>query len=97
MKRIILYITTALAISLLSAVSFAETTDYKTIEVENQVSVPGTGPLLAGGGAGLKLGHNIVTPKDTPLCNVWLTMLNQMGVAAERHGDSTGMLKEIVA
>jgi hypothetical protein len=44
MKRIILYITTALAISLLSAVSFAETTDYKTIEVENQVSVPGTGP-----------------------------------------------------
>jgi len=53
--------------------------------------------LLAGGGAGLKLGHNIVTPKDTPLCNVWLTMLNQMGVAAERHGDSTGMLKEIVA
>ena len=53
--------------------------------------------LLAGGGAGLKLGHNIVTPKDTPLCNVWLTMLNQTGVAVERHGDSTGILKEIVA
>jgi hypothetical protein len=53
--------------------------------------------LLTGGGAGLKLGHNIVTPKDTPLCNVWLTMLNQTGIAVERHGDSTGILKEIVA
>ena len=30
-------------------------------------------------------------------CAHGLTMLNQMGVAAERHGDSTGMLKEIVA
>jgi hypothetical protein len=53
--------------------------------------------LLTGGGAGLKLGQNIVTPKDTPLCNVWLTLLNQTGVAVERHGDSTGILKEIVA
>jgi len=25
--------------------------------------------LLTGGGAGIKLGHNIVAPKDTPLCN----------------------------
>ncbi len=32
MKRIILYITTALAIRLLSAVSFAETVDFKSIE-----------------------------------------------------------------
>ena len=53
--------------------------------------------LLTGGGAGLKLGQNIVTPKDTPLCNAWLTLLNQTGVAVERHGDSTGILKEIVA
>ncbi|MEI6713266.1 MAG: DUF1552 domain-containing protein [Verrucomicrobiota bacterium] len=53
--------------------------------------------LLSGGGAGLKLGHNIVTPKDTPLCNVWLTMLKRTGVDVERHGDSTGILSEIVA
>jgi len=53
--------------------------------------------LLTGGGAGLKLGHNIVTPKDTPLCNVWLTMLKRTGVDVERHGDSTGILSEIVA
>ena len=32
--------------------------------------------LLTGGGANLKLGQHLVLPKDTPLCNVWLTMLN---------------------
>ncbi|MDZ4402840.1 DUF1552 domain-containing protein [Prosthecobacter sp.] len=53
--------------------------------------------LLTGGGAGIKLGHNIVTPKDTPLCNAWLTMLHGIGVNVERHGDSSGVLKEIVA
>ena len=53
--------------------------------------------ILSGGAAGLKLGHNIVAPKDTPLCNVWLTMLHGIGVQAERHGDSTGVLKEIIA
>ncbi len=51
--------------------------------------------LLSGGGAGIKLGHNIVTPKDTPLCNVWLTLLHGVGVPVERHGDSTGVLSAL--
>jgi len=53
--------------------------------------------VLTGGAAGLKLGQNIVAPKDTPLCNVWLTMLHGIGVEAERHGDSTGPLTQIMA
>ena len=53
--------------------------------------------LLTGGGAGLKLGHNLVMPKDTPLCNTWLTVLHGLGVQAERHGDSTGVLTELQA
>ena len=53
--------------------------------------------ILTGGGAGLKLGHHIVAPKDTPLCNAWLSMLHGVGIEAERHGDSTGPLKEIIA
>lgn len=53
--------------------------------------------ILTGRGAGLKLGQNIVAPKDTPLCNAWLAMLHGIGVEAERHGDSTGVLKEIIA
>ena len=53
--------------------------------------------LLAGGGANLKLGEHLVLPKDTPLCNVWLTMLQGMGIDAERHGDSSGIIKELQA
>lgn len=53
--------------------------------------------LITGGGAGIKLGHNIVTAKDTPLCNAWLTLLHGVGVNAERHGDSTGVIKELMA
>jgi hypothetical protein len=53
--------------------------------------------LLAGRGAGLKMGHNLVLPKDTPLCNAWLTLLQGSGVPVERHGDSTGPLKELLA
>ena len=53
--------------------------------------------LLAGGGANLKLGEHLVLPKDTPLCNVWLTMLHGMGIKTDRHGDSTGVVKELQA
>jgi hypothetical protein len=52
--------------------------------------------ILTGGGAKLKLGQHLVLPKDTPLCNVWLTMLHGLGVPAERHGDSTGVVKELI-
>ena len=51
--------------------------------------------VLTGGGANLKLGQHLVLPKDTPLCNVWLTMLQGMGLNAQRHGDSTGVVKEL--
>ena len=53
--------------------------------------------LLSGGGANLKLGEHLVLPKDTPLCNVWLTMLQGMGIDADRHGDSSGVVKELQA
>ncbi len=53
--------------------------------------------LLTGGAASIKLGHHLVLPKDTPLCNVWLTMLHGLSIPAERHGDSTGVVKELVA
>jgi hypothetical protein len=53
--------------------------------------------LLAGHGAGLKMGQNLVLPKGTPLCNAWLTLLKGSGVPVERHGDSTGILKELLA
>ncbi|HWA98708.1 MAG TPA: DUF1552 domain-containing protein [Pirellulales bacterium] len=48
--------------------------------------------LLAGGGANLKLGHHVVLRHDTPLCNAWLTILHGLGIQADRHGDSTGIV-----
>jgi hypothetical protein len=51
--------------------------------------------IFAGGGAGFQLGRHVVLPKHTPLCNAWLTMLHGLGVKAERHGDSTGIVREL--
>lgn len=53
--------------------------------------------LLAGGGAGIRMGEHMVLPKGTPLCDVWLTLLHGIGIETERHGDSTGILKQLRA
>ena len=53
--------------------------------------------ILTGGGANFKLGQHLALPKDTPLCNVWLTMLQGLGIQTERHGDSSGVVKELLA
>ena len=53
--------------------------------------------MISGGGANLKLGHNLVLKEGTPLNNVWLTMLQGIGVNAEKHGDSTGVVSELTA
>ena len=53
--------------------------------------------VLTGRGSNLKLGQHLVLPKDTPLCNVWLTMLRGMGIEAERHGDSSGVVTQLQA
>jgi hypothetical protein len=53
--------------------------------------------ILAGGGGNLKLGQHFVLPHNTPLCNAWLTLLNGLGIDTERHGDSTGVIKELQA
>jgi uncharacterized protein DUF1552 len=49
--------------------------------------------LLAGRGNGaIKPGRHIRFPKETPLTNLYVTMLNAIDVKADRFGDSTGRL-----
>ena len=49
--------------------------------------------ILVGGGAGtLHGGRHIRYPHNTPLCNLYLEMLDRMGCPTERFGDSTGRL-----
>ncbi len=52
--------------------------------------------LLAGrGGGSVSPGRHIQAPKETPMTNLFLSMLDRMGAKTERIGDSTGPLKEI--
>jgi hypothetical protein len=50
--------------------------------------------LLAGkGGNAIKPGRNMRYSDGTPLCNLYMNMLEAMGVKAERFGDSSGTLR----
>ncbi|HLN32447.1 MAG TPA: DUF1552 domain-containing protein [Gemmataceae bacterium] len=52
--------------------------------------------LLAGGGRGkIKGGRHIRYPKETPLTNLYLGMLDRMGVPVKSFGDSTGRLESL--
>jgi Protein of unknown function (DUF1552) len=51
--------------------------------------------LLGGGGMGLKGGRHLVFPEHTPMTNLQLTLLNKLGVPAEKLGDSNGQFKEL--
>ena len=52
--------------------------------------------ILAGGGCGtIKTGRHIRYPKETPLNNLWLSMLDRMDVDLVQLGDSTGSLQEL--
>jgi hypothetical protein len=49
--------------------------------------------LLAGkGGGSIKAGRHIRYPSETPVNNLWLSMLDRMGAPTETLGDSTGVL-----
>ena len=57
------------------------------------------GPLptfVVGGGAGtLKGGRHLIYPEHTPLTNLQLTLLDKLGVPAEKLGDSNGQFSEL--
>ncbi|HVF26649.1 MAG TPA: hypothetical protein VM943_00315, partial [Pyrinomonadaceae bacterium] len=52
--------------------------------------------LLAGRGDGsLKPGRHIVYKSGTPMTNLYLTLLDRMGVKPEKIGDSTGKVEHL--
>jgi len=54
--------------------------------------------LLAGrGGGSIQSGRHIRYSKNTPMANLFLSMLDRMGAPAERFGDSTGRLDKLTA
>ncbi len=54
-------------------------------------------PTIVFGKAGgaIDPGRHIICPEDTPICNLWLSLMGCMGVNEERFGDSTGPLAKL--
>lgn len=54
-------------------------------------------PIILGGNGGgkIKTGQNVVFEKDTPLANLYMTMLETMNIEEKSFGDSTGTLSSI--
>jgi hypothetical protein len=54
-------------------------------------------PIFIAGGAsmGLKGGRHLIYPEHTPLTNLQLTLLNKLGIPAEKLGDSNGQFHEL--
>ena len=49
--------------------------------------------LIAGrGGNYIKAGRRVVYRKETPMCNLFLTMMDRMGTRMDHFGDATGHL-----
>lgn len=51
--------------------------------------------VVTGGGSGIQHGRHIVTDPKTPLCNLWLSLLNGSGIQTEAHGDSSGQIDSL--
>ncbi len=52
--------------------------------------------LIAGrGGNFVKTGRRVVYRKETPMCNLFLTMMDRMGTQMEHFGDATGHLEGV--
>ncbi len=52
--------------------------------------------IITGGGAGVNHGRHLVMDNSkTPLCNLWLSLLQGSGINTNSHGDSTGVIGEL--
>ncbi|RNC81825.1 MAG: DUF1552 domain-containing protein [Phycisphaera sp.] len=53
--------------------------------------------VMAGGGAGtIDTGRHIAYDRETPLCNLYISMLDRMGCDVDSFGDSTGPLSRLI-
>jgi hypothetical protein len=59
---------------------------------------PNNLPILLGGKGGGRIhsGQHLASPRDTPLCNLYVSMLRCMGIQVPRFGDSTEPLRGLL-
>ncbi|MFK8111606.1 MAG: DUF1552 domain-containing protein [Rubripirellula sp.] len=54
--------------------------------------------VITGGGANVRHGrHLVLEDPKTPLCNLWVSLLQGVGFDVQSHGDSTGNLPQLFA
>jgi hypothetical protein len=60
---------------------------------------PNNLPILLGGKGGgrIQSGRHLASPANTPLCNLYVSMLHCMGIEVPRFGDSTEPLRGLLA
>jgi hypothetical protein len=60
---------------------------------------PNNLPILLGGKGGgrIQTGRHLANGRNTPLCNLYVSMLDCMGIQAPRFGDSTGPLRGLLS
>ena len=51
--------------------------------------------IVGKGGGAIKPGRRVVYRRETPMCNLFLTMMDIMGVHLEHFGDATGRVQGI--
>ncbi len=51
--------------------------------------------LLGGAGGTIHTGRHVSYEKETPLNNLWLSMLDRIDAHADHLGDSTGRLEDL--
>ncbi|MGB8852722.1 MAG: DUF1552 domain-containing protein [Pirellulales bacterium] len=79
--------------SLLDNVSLAYGSNISTVHNLDNCPV-----LIAGGGAGINHGRHVaMQAKQTPLANLWLSLLQGVGIEIDSFADSTGPLAELKA
>jgi hypothetical protein len=49
--------------------------------------------IVGKGGNYFKTGRRVIARRETPMCNLFLTMMDRMGVPVDNFGDSTGKLE----
>jgi len=49
--------------------------------------------LVGKGGGYFRTGRRVIARRETPMCNLFLTMMDRMGLHVENFGDSTGKLE----
>jgi hypothetical protein len=62
--------------------------------LDNSMIMFGGSLILAGRGKGtIKPGRRLRAPEKTPLCNLYVSMLDRMGISEKQFGDSNGPLE----